>query len=130
MRRGKTKAAPSAITIGRRRERGYAGRVILFGVAARINARDIVEHVSRGHLVISEILNHSRLDDVDLLLRLFVDDAGDEGLELDGVLLVLEELELERAAEPIVRVPLELLAVDGQGADVVHDLAAEVVLAV
>jgi hypothetical protein len=50
-------------------------------------------------------------------------------LELDRVLLVLEELELERAVQALVGVEVELLALDGERPDVVHDLAAEVVLA-
>ena len=70
------------------------------------------------------------LDDVDLLLRVLVDDRRDQRLQLDRVLLILEELQLERAAQAIVRVPLELLALDRERADEVHDLAPEVVFAV
>jgi hypothetical protein len=81
-------------------------------------------------LVVAEVLDHPRLDDVDLLLRLLVDRRSRRGSELDRVLLVLEELELEGAAQAVVRVPLELLALDRERADVVHDLAAEVVFAV
>src|SRR3954451_5740992 len=108
----------------------WALELSVFGVAAGEDARYVIEHVGRGDLVIAEVLDEPALDDVDLLLRLFVDHRRDQGLELDRVFLVLEELELERAAQPIVGVPLELLALDRQRADVVHDLAPEILFAV
>src|SRR5271170_4204712 len=90
--------------------------VSVLRVAAGEDRRDIVEHVGRADLVIAEVLDEPRLDDVDLLLRVLVDDGADERLELDAVLLIFEELELQRAAEAIVGVPLEPLAVDREGA--------------
>jgi hypothetical protein len=47
---------------------------------------------------------------------------GDHARELDRVLLILEQLELERAVQPVVGVVVELLAVERQRPDVVHDL--------
>ena len=98
-------------------------------VAPGEDAGDVVEHVVGRVLVVAVVADQAALDDVDLLLRVLVDHAGDQVLELDRVLLVLEELEFQGLLEPLVGLVVELLAVEREGADVVHDLAAEVVLA-
>src|SRR5256885_9453258 len=101
----------------------------VLGVAASEDRRHVVEHVGRADLAVPVALDHAVLDDVDLLLRVLVHDRRDQVLQLDGVLLVFEELELQRLVEPLVGPIVERLPFDCQGADVVHDLAAEVVLA-
>src|SRR5262249_40541357 len=103
---------------------------LFFGVASREDRRNVVEDVGGADFVVTEVLDEARLDDVDLLLRVLVDDRGDERLQLDRVLLILEQLQLERAAEAIVRAPDELLSFDRERSDEVHDLAPEVVFAV
>src|SRR5262245_916836 len=98
-------------------------------VAAGEDAGDVVEHVGRRVLVVAVVADQAGLDDVDLLLGVLVDDAGDQAGELDRILLVLEQLELQGLLEAFVGPVIEPLAVEGQRPDVVHDLAAEVVLA-
>ena len=80
-------------------------------------------------VAVAVVLDQAALDDVDLLLRVLVDDVRDQARQLDRVLLVLEQLQLERLVQPLVGPVVELLAFDRERADVVHDLAAEVVLA-
>src|SRR6478752_3382832 len=99
-------------------------------VAAGEDARNVVEHVRRADLVVAEVAHQATLDDVDLFLGFFVDDGADQRLELDAVLLIFEQLELERAAQAIVGLPVELLAFDRFGADEVHDFTPEIVLAI
>src|SRR5882757_7963388 len=65
-------------------------------VSTREDRRDEVEHVGCRHLVVTEVLDQALLDDVDLRLRVAVDDGGHQGRQLDRVLLVLEQLGLER----------------------------------
>src|SRR5690606_260842 len=60
-------------------------------------------------------------------LRVGVDDFRHEAREFDRIFLVFEQLELERLIQAFVRLVVERPAIDRQGADVVHDLAAEVV---
>src|SRR5690606_18516609 len=98
-------------------------------VPPREDARDEVQHVRRAHVAVAVLVDEPALHDVDLLLRLLVQHAGDQARQLDRVLLVLEQLQLEGLLEPRVGVVAELLAIHRQRADVVHDLAAEVVLA-
>ena len=61
-------------------------------------------------------------------MGLAVHDVGDQRRELDRVLLVLEELRLERLVQPLVGAEVELLALDRERTDEVHDLATEVIL--
>ena len=49
------------------------------------------------------------LDHLDLLLGLLVDHVADQRGDADGVLLVLEQLELERALQPLVLAEVERL---------------------
>src|SRR5690349_462041 len=98
-------------------------------VSAREDRRDEVEDVCRRHLVVAEVLDQPLLDHIDLRLRIAVDDARHQRGQLDRVLLVLEQLALEGLVEPLVGLVVELPALDRERADVVHDLAAEVVLA-
>src|SRR5262245_15470443 len=121
-------------TMSRKRLRSRSMRRItgdsrLLGVAAREDARHEVEHVGGADVAVAVVLDQARLDDVDLLLRVLVDHRGDEAGQLDRVLLVLEELELERLLQALVAAPGEGLPLHRQRADVVHDLAPEVVLA-
>src|SRR5687768_10017263 len=100
--------------------------ILLLRIAAGEDARHVVEHVGRAGLVVAEVLDQSLLHDVDLLLGFVVDDAADQVLQLDRVALVFEELKLQRLEQPRVGVVFELLAVERQGADVIHDLLAEI----
>src|SRR5262249_39367458 len=93
------------------------------------NARHEVQNVRRTRLIIPVVTDEATLYHVDFFLRRLVHHVRHERRQLDRVLLVLEQLQLERLLQPLVGLVVELLAVDGQGADVVHDLAAEVVLA-
>ena len=83
-----------------------------FAVASREDASDVVEDVGCAGFVVAEVFDEALFDDVDLLLGFVIDDAADEVLELDGVALVLEELEFQRAIKTGVGVVLELLAVE------------------
>ena len=103
--------------------------VITSSCAAGEDAGHEVQHVRRADLAVAVVADQPALDHVDLLLRRLVDDVGDQAGQLDRVLLVLEQLQLQRLLQPLVGLVVELLAVDGQGPDVVHDLPAEVVLA-
>src|SRR5690606_26927829 len=76
---------------------------VLLHVAAREDARHEVQHVRRADVAVAVLVDQPALDHVDLLLRLPVQDAGHEARELDRVLLVLEQLQLERLLEPRVR---------------------------
>ena len=84
-------------------------------VAAGEDAGDVVQDVGRRVLVVAVVADQAALDDVDLLLRVLVDDAGDQAGELDRVLLVLEQLELQGLLEPLVGLVVELLAVERRG---------------
>src|SRR5262249_54414797 len=108
---------------------GASGRLPLLAVPAREDRRAVVEDGHRARVAVDLVLDEPALDDVDLLLRVLVHHGGDQRGQLDGVLLVLEELQLEGLLQALVRAVVELLALQGQGRDVVHDLAAEVVLA-
>src|SRR5260221_6105602 len=98
-------------------------------VAAREDARDEVEPVGRADLALAVVAGHAVLDHVDLLLRVAVDDGRHQAGQLDRVLLVLEQLQLQRLLQAFVGAEVELPPLDRQRADVVHDLAPEVVLA-
>src|SRR6218665_2521137 len=102
---------------------------LFLGVTAGEDARHEVEYVRGADLAVAVVLHQPVLHQVDLLLRLLVHHRGHQVLELDAVLLILEELELERLVQPLVGPVVERLAVHGERADVVHDLPAEVVLA-
>src|SRR5262249_20756134 len=109
--------------------RTWARLSLLLRLPAREDAGDESEDVRRAFLVVAEVADEPALHHVDLLLRRLVHHVADEARQLDGVLLVFEELQLQRLLQALVRLVVELLAVDRQGADVVHDLSAEVVLA-
>src|SRR5687768_6431113 len=81
-------------------------------VSTRKNARHEREHIRSAYITIAVFPNEPALYDVDLLLRILVEHAGDEARELDGVLLILEELELECLLKARVRVIPETFAVD------------------
>src|ERR1700674_1439193 len=98
-------------------------------VSASEDRGHVVEHVGGADLAIAVVLHEPLLHHVDLLLRLAVDHARHQALQLDRVLLILEELQLQRLVEPLVGPVVEALPLDRQRADVVHDLAPEVVLA-
>src|SRR5215831_3778214 len=57
----------------------------------------------RADVAVAIVLYQPSLHHVDLLLRVPVDDARDEARQLDGVFLVLKELQLERLVQPFVR---------------------------
>src|SRR5215210_5865941 len=96
---------------------GSVSMVPALHVAAGEDAGDIVQHVGRRVLVVAVVADQPLLDDVDLLLRVLVDHAGDQARKLDRVLLVLEQLQLQRLLESLVGLVVELLAVERQGAD-------------
>src|SRR5258705_774128 len=117
-------------TMSRKRLRSRSMRRItggsgLLGVAAGEDARHEVQHVGGAHVAVAVVLHEPGLHDVDLLLRVLVDDRGDQAGQLDRVLLVLEELELDRLLQPLVAAPGEGLALHGERADLCHDLAPE-----
>src|SRR5512138_2901645 len=118
----------SAIVPSLRSVRALPPAPLVLRVAAREDRRDEVEDVRGADLAVPVVLHEPLLHHVDLLLRVAVDDRRDEVLQLDRVLLVLEQLQLERLVEPLVRPVVEGLPLDRERADVVHDLAAEVVL--
>ncbi len=74
------------------------------------------------------IANQPAFNHVDFLLRIFVDDVGNQACELDRIFLILKQFEFQRFIQPLVRFVIKLLAVDGKRTDVIHDLAAEIVL--
>ena len=100
---------------------------ISFTVATGENAGDVVQNVGSRYFIITEVLDEALFDDVDLFLGFIIDDAADEVFEFDGVFLVFEEFEFEGFEQAGVGVVLEPTAFDGQGADVVHDLLAEII---
>src|SRR5690606_15065252 len=100
-------------------------RLVALDLSAGEDRRDVGQHVGRGDLVVPVVADETLLDDLDLLLRFLVDDVGDEARQFDAVLLVFEQLELQRLVQTLVGAEVELLALDRQGADVVHDLAPE-----
>src|SRR6266498_656376 len=106
-----------------------AGPSPLLAVPAREDGSDVVEDVGGADVAVGVVLDQPALDDVDLLLGVLVHHATDQAGELDGVLLVLEELQLQGLLQPLVGPVVELLSLQGEGGDVVHDLAPEVVLA-
>src|SRR5204862_4433555 len=81
------------------------------------DAGDEVEHVGGADLAVPVGLDHPVLDDVDLLLRVLVHHAGDQVLQLDAVLLVLEELQLQRLVQPLGGPGVAGLPLDGQRAE-------------
>src|SRR5512142_3246960 len=56
---------------------------LVLGVAAREDRGDEVQHVRRADLAVPVVLHEALLHHVDLLLRLAIDDRGDEVLQLD-----------------------------------------------
>src|SRR6266568_8453079 len=99
-------------------------------VAAGEDAGHVVQDVRGADVAIAVVLLETALDDVDLLLRVLVHDRGDQRGQLDRILLVLEQLQLQRLVQTLVGLVVEGLALHGQGPDVVHYLAPEVLLAV
>src|SRR4051812_41249556 len=99
-----------------------------FHISASEDGRHERQNVGGADLTVAVVLNQPALDDIDLLLGALVDDIRHEARQLDGVLLVLEQLELERLVQPLVRLVIELPAFQGQGADIVHHFPAEIVL--
>jgi len=83
-------------------------------VSSREDRRDEVEHVGRRHLVVAEVLDQPLLDDIDLRLGVAIDDRAHERRQLDRVLLVLEQLGLERLVQPLVGLVVERPALDRQ----------------
>src|SRR5262245_54749484 len=84
---------------------------LLLRVPAGEDAGHEGQHVGGAGLVVAVVADQPALDDVDLLLRRLVDHVGHQAGELDGVLLVLEELQLEGLLEALVGLVVELLAV-------------------
>src|SRR6476646_3856535 len=117
----KNRSAPSTID--------QPPSTLFLRMSSREYARDEVQHVRRTRFIITVVADQATLDDVDLLLGGLVHHVRNQRGQLDRVLLVLEQLQLERLLQPLVGLVVELFAVDGEGADVVHDLAAEIVLA-
>ena len=76
-RKRRTSSAPGRLRPGAR-------EASVLRVAAREDGGDVVEHVGRADFVVAEVLDEPRLDDVDLLLRVLVDDRGDQRLQLDA----------------------------------------------
>src|SRR4051812_38194464 len=66
--------------------------LFLLRIAAGEDARDVVQNVRGAFVVVAEVADEAALHDVDLLLRLGVDDVRDEAGQLDRILLVLEQL--------------------------------------
>src|ERR1700759_1366028 len=64
---------------------------LFLDVAASKDAGDERQGVVGRGLVVSVVLDQPTLDDVDLVLRLLVDDVGHERAELDRVFLILEQ---------------------------------------
>src|SRR5690606_35201877 len=88
------------------------GSAVAPGVAAGEDRGDVVQHVGGRDLVVAEVTDQSALDDLDLLLRVLVDHGGDQAGQLDRVLLVLEQLQLERAVQALVGLVVERPALD------------------
>src|SRR5258707_630830 len=101
----------------------------LLAVPAGEDRRHVVQDVGGAHVAVAVVLDEPALDDLDLLLGILVHDARDQAGQLDRVLLVLEELQLQGLLEALVGLVVEDLPLQGEGGDVVHDLAPEVVLA-
>src|SRR5262249_10126787 len=98
-------------------------------VSAREDRGHEVEDIGRRHLVVAGVVDPPLLDDVDLGLRIAIDHARYQRGQLDRILLILEQLGLERLVQPLVGLVVERAALDRERADVVHDLAPEIVLA-
>src|SRR6266540_555531 len=105
-----------------------AGPSPLLAVPAREDGSDVGEDGGGADVAVGVVLDQPALDDVDLLLGVLGHHATDQAGELDGVLLVLEELQLQGLLQALVGLVVELLPFQGEGGDVVHDLAPEVVL--
>src|SRR5262249_23473258 len=69
-------------------------RPLFLGMSACEDAGHERQHVGGAGLVVAVVADQAALDDVDLLLRRLVHDVGHQAGELDGVLLVLEQLQL------------------------------------
>src|SRR5512133_3058263 len=74
---------------------------LVLRVAAREDGGDEVEDVGGADLAVPVVLHEPLLHHVDLLLRLAVDHRRHQVLQLDRVLLVLEELQLQRLVQPL-----------------------------
>src|SRR5689334_1166104 len=69
-------------------------------VAAREQPADVLQHPRRAGLAVAALAHQPRLHHLDLLLHVAVDDRARAGRDLEGVAAVLEQLELERGAQP------------------------------
>ena len=66
-------------------------------IAYRVDVRNVVQNIRRAFIVISIVANQPTLHDINLLLRLGIDNIRNQARQLDGVpLLILEQLQLER----------------------------------
>src|SRR5262245_5347373 len=74
----------------------------ILGVAACEDAGHVVQHIGRALLVVAEVADQACLNHVDLLLSVLVDHPRDQRSQLDRVLLILEQLQLERLVQALV----------------------------
>src|SRR3989338_2591674 len=101
-----------------------------FDITTGKDAGDKVEHISGADIAVAVVGNHSLFDNVYLFLGFLVNDAGNKTGELDGVLLVFKKFHFQSAMQPLVGLIVKDLATNGQSADVVHNLASEIIFAV
>src|SRR5258708_35911337 len=99
------------------------------GLPAREESGDVLQDLVRADLVVPEFAHQAVADDADLLLRVGVDDRGDAARQLDRVAPVLEDLELERAAQARVLAEVEGRSLVLHGGDVVQELVPAVAVA-
>src|SRR3954468_12812410 len=65
-------------------------------VSSRKNARHVIQHIRRTLVVVSVVADEPTLHDIDLLLRVGIDHIRYQARKLDRILLILEQLQLER----------------------------------
>src|SRR4051812_27557476 len=75
---------------------------LVFDVASGKDGRHEVQHVGGADLAVAVVADHAVLHHVDLLLRVAIDHRAHQAGELDAVLLVLEQLQLQRLLQPLV----------------------------
>src|SRR6185436_2028938 len=100
---------------------------LLFCISTRENTGHVIQNVSCADITIAIGLDQPAFYDVELFLSFFIHDVRYEACQLDGILAVLEELQLERLEQSFVRGVIELPSFDSKRADVVHDFPAEVI---
>src|SRR5437660_652278 len=88
---------PNLLVIG---ARSFGFVLLLLHISTRKNTGYIVEHVGRAFVVVTEVANQSAFDNVDLGLRILIDDLRHEARQLDRVFLVLEQFQLQRLIQP------------------------------